>query len=169
MKEKIQQLLNEQIKLEIESSFAYLHMASDAQQQGYDGISDFLFKHAEEERFHMIKLVKFLNDRDGEAHIPDVIVPRKEYNSFQEMFKLVYEHEVHVTNQIHQIVEISLQEKDYATHNFLQWYVTEQLEEEKLFKSILDKFKIIGDDRAGLYMFDRDINSITVEVDEQPE
>ena len=168
MKEKIQNLLNEQIKLEIESSFAYLEMASYAQQQGYDGISEFLYKHAEEERFHMIKLVKFLNDRDGIAQIPDVTVPRKSYSTFQEMFRIVYEHELHVSHQIHQIVEIALQEKDYSTHSFLQWYVNEQLEEEKLIKTILDKFKIIGEDRAGLYLFDRDIAGITVEVDEQP-
>jgi len=78
------------------------------------------------------------------------------------MFEKLFEHEVYVSNSINELVHISLQEKDYATHNFLQWYVAEQIEEEAVARTILDKINMIGDDKGGLYLFDRDIENLTV-------
>ena len=78
------------------------------------------------------------------------------------MFEKLFEHEVYVSQSINELVHISLQEKDYATHNFLQWYVAEQIEEEAVARTILDKINMIGDDKGGLYLFDRDIENLTV-------
>ena len=78
------------------------------------------------------------------------------------MFELLLKHEIFVSESINELVHISLQEKDYATHNFLQWYVAEQIEEEAVARTILDKVNMIGDDKGGLYLFDRDIQQLTV-------
>jgi ferritin len=78
------------------------------------------------------------------------------------MFEALYKHEVFVSDSINDLVHIALSEKDYATHNFLQWYVAEQIEEEAQAKLILDKINLIGDDKGGLYLFDRDIQQLTV-------
>ena len=74
------------------------------------------------------------------------------------------EHEIAVTQSINDLVDICLQEKDYTTHNFVQWYVSEQLEEEALARTVLDKLKLIGGDKGGMYMFDRDLENSTITV-----
>ena len=79
------------------------------------------------------------------------------------MFEDLYQHELFVSNSINELVHVTLEEKDYATHNFLQWYVSEQIEEEAVARSILDKINLIGNDKGGLYLFDRDVQQITVE------
>jgi ferritin len=87
------------------------------------------------------------------------------------MFEDLYDHEIFVSKSINELVHVALQEKDYATHNFLQWYVAEQMEEEALARTILDKINLIGNDKSGLYLFDRDVQQITVEsaaADTQP-
>ena len=83
-----------------------------------------------------------------------------EFGSFKEMFESLFQHEVKVSKSINDLVDITLQEKDYATRNFLQWYVSEQIEEEALARNILDKIKLIGDDKGGLYLFDNDVKSL---------
>ena len=82
----------------------------------------------------------------------------KTFNSIKSVFESLLEHELNVTDSINNVVDLCLSEKDYTTHNFMQWYVSEQLEEEALARTILDKLKMIGNDKGGLYMFDRDLD-----------
>lgn len=154
---KIEKALNQQVTLEAESSQIYLAMASWAEVEGYNGIATFLYKHSDEERMHMLKLVKFVNERGGHGTIPALKQPAAKYKGVKELFQQVYEHEVHVSAEINKLVDICLKDKDYTTHNFLQWYVSEQIEEEALARQIMDKLKLIGNDQGGLYLFDRDI------------
>ena len=161
--EKMEKALNDQIRVEAESSQVYLSMASWAEVKGLEGIAQFMYKHSDEERMHMLKLVKYVNERGGHAHITDLNAPKTEFGSFQKMFQELYEHEIFVSQSINELVHVALQEKDYATHNFLQWYVAEQIEEEALARTILDKINLIGNDKGGLYLFDRDVQQITVE------
>lgn len=164
LSQKIQDALNGQIIVEAQSSQVYLSMASWAETQGFEGVSQFMYAHSDEEREHMLKLVKFINERGGHAKIAALPAPPVSFGSFKEMFKELLEHEIAVSASINELVDISLQEKDYATHNFLQWYVSEQIEEEALARNILDKINLIGDDKGGLYLFDNDIKRlITVE------
>jgi ferritin len=158
---KIETALNQQVKLEAESSQIYLAMASWAEVEGYEGISAFLFHHSDEERLHMLKLVRFINERGGHAIIPELSKPAAKYKGIKPLFQEVLDHEIHVSNEINKLVDICLKEKDYTTHNFLQWYVSEQIEEEALARKVMDKLKLIGDDKAGHYMFDRDLSSIS--------
>jgi ferritin len=158
----IEKELNHQVKIEAESSQTYLSMACWAENQGLEGIASFMYKQSDEERMHMLKLVKYINERGGHAHITDLKAPKTTFTNFKEMFQELYNHEVFVSESINELVHITLSEKDYATHNFLQWYVAEQIEEEAQAKTILDKISLIGDDKGGLYLFDRDIMQLTV-------
>ncbi|MCT4583076.1 MAG: ferritin [Flavobacteriales bacterium] len=160
LKEKIQTALNKQIELEQSSSQFYLAMASWSESLGLTGTSNFLYKHSDEERFHMLKLIRFVNERGGNALIPGLSQPPKEFDSLSNIFELLLEHELNVTESINNIVDLCLSEKDYTTYNFMQWYVSEQMEEEALARTILDKLQMIGTDKGGLYMFDRDLETM---------
>ncbi len=153
----IEEVLNGQIRVEAQSSQIYLAMASWAEVQGFEGVAQFMYAHSDEERMHMLKLVKFINERGGHAKISELEAPPTQFGSFKEMFQELYKHEVKVSACINDLVDVCLKEKDYATHNFLQWYVSEQIEEEALARNILDKIKLIGDDKGGFYLFDNDI------------
>jgi len=157
---RIEEILNGQIKAEATSSQLYLAMASWADVTGLKGTAEFLYAHADEEREHMLKLVRFVNERGGKAEIPSVELPQKEFESLSQIFSLLLEHEIKVTNMINEVVFVCLEEKDYSTHNFMQWFVAEQLEEEALARDILDKLNMIGNDKAGLYLFDRDLEKL---------
>ncbi len=162
LSKSIEKALNNQIKIEAESSQIYLAMACWAEIKGLEGIASFMYKQSDEERDHMLKLVKFVNERGGHAQISALKAPNVTFKSFKEMFEKLYEHEVFVSESINDLVHISLDERDYASHNFLQWYVAEQIEEEAMARTILDKINLIGDDKGGLYLFDRDIQNLTV-------
>ncbi|MFT3703523.1 MAG: ferritin [Agriterribacter sp.] len=161
---KIEKALNQQVQLEAESSQIYLAMASWAEVEGYNGIADFLYKHSDEERIHMLKLVRFLNERGGHGVIPALPQPSQKYKGVKPLFEQVLNHEVHVSEEINKLVDICLKEKDYTTHNFLQWYVSEQIEEEALARRVIDKLKLIGDDKGGFYLFDRDILTLEAAI-----
>ena len=164
MNERVVKALNDQIEKEASSSQFYLSMASWAENQGLNGTAKFMYSHSDEERFHMLKLVKFVNERGGVAVIPGLGVPQKSFKNLEQIFQLLLEHEIKVTESINNLVDICLQEKDYTTHNFIQWYVSEQLEEEALARTVLDKIKLIGNDKGGLYLFDRDLENSTIQA-----
>jgi ferritin len=163
LSKKLEKALNEQIRIEAESSQTYLSMASWAEVKGLEGVAGFMYGHSDEERMHMLKLVKYVNERGGHAIVSDLKAPETEFGTLTKMLQKLYDHEVYVSQSINELVHVTLEEKDYATHNFLQWYVAEQLEEEALARTVLDKINLIGDDKGGLYLFDRDIQQLTVE------
>lgn len=165
MNKKIEALLNDQIKYEANASMHYLAMASWADAEGYNGIAEFFYAQSEEERVHMIKLVKFVNERGGKVVVSALVKPQASYNSLLELFEAFLKSEMFVTEQINHVIYECLNVKDYNVHNFMQWYVTEQLEEEAVARTLLDKLNIIGDDKSGHYMFDRDINTIATSLD----
>ena len=168
LKQKIETALNKQIELEASSSQFYLSMASWAETVGLNGTSSFLYNHSDEERQHMLKLVKFINERGGKAVIPALTQPPTSFKDIKEIFESLLEHELNVTDSINNVVDICLQEKDYTTHNFMQWYVSEQLEEEALARNIIDKLNMIGNDKGGLYLFDRDLEMLAAKATPEP-
>jgi ferritin len=93
--------------------------------------------------------------------VPEIKAPREKFKSLGDIFEDLLKHEIKVSSEINKIVDAALLEKDYATHNFLQWYVQEQMEEERLARTVLDKFKLIGADKGGLYMFDRELAELS--------
>ncbi|MBL7861996.1 MAG: ferritin [Cyclobacteriaceae bacterium] len=154
----IQDALNKQVQMEAESSQAYLAMASWSEiQPGLQGVTDFFYQQSDEERSHMLKLIRFINERGGFALTPALEQPIVTFKSIKNVFDEFLKHELKVSSSINELVHLSLTEKDYATHNFLQWYVNEQMEEERVARTLTDKLQLVGDDKGGLYLFDRDI------------
>ncbi|TGE27704.1 ferritin [Hymenobacter metallicola] len=154
----VQNALNKQIFMEAQSSQAYLAMASWAEiQPGLDGVTNFFYQQSDEERVHMLKLIRYVNERGGFALVPALPQPVVTFQSLKRVFEDFLKHEIAVSESINELVGLTLQERDFATHNFLQWYVSEQLEEEALARTLNDKLELVGDDKSGIYMFDKDI------------
>lgn len=151
----IEDILNAQVEKEGYSSSLYLAMASWAESEGYAGISQWLYAQAEEEHIHMLKLLHYINDSGGHAIVPAFKKPPVDYTDVHKLFEMVYSHEQHITAAINEIVALTINEKDYTTHLWIQWYINEQIEEEKNSRTILDKLKLLG--KESLYVFDRDI------------
>jgi ferritin len=160
MNARVEEALNKQLHKESFSSHMYLAMASWTENQGLEGSAKFLYQHSDEERQHMLKLVRYINERGGKAIIPNLAKPEITFDSMLSMYESLLQHEIGISNSIGELVHICLEEKDYSTYNFLQWFVSEQMEEEALARSILDKLRMIGNDKSGLYLFDRDINGL---------
>ncbi len=154
---KLETAIIEQIKAEEESSRLYLSMASWCEVNGFAGAAQFLFEHATEERMHALKLLSYVNDRGGHAKILALEEPASSFNSLQQVFEKVLEHEILVTSLINNLVDISMQEKDFTTLNFLQWFVMEQIEEESLARSIIDKFKLVEGEKGGMFHIDKEL------------
>jgi len=166
LKAKIEDICNRQIEREGYSSNLYLAMASWAETAGYAGIAQWLYSQADEERMHMLKFVKYINERGGKAIIPAFKKPGIEYKNIDEMFREVLKHEQFITASINEIVALTLEEKDFSTYNFLQWFVSEQVEEESSVQAIIDKLQLVG--KNNMYAFDRDIMKLrTSESDAQ--
>ena len=157
---KIEKALNEQLKIEAFSSQYYLAIASWAENKGLNGTADFFYQQSDEERTHMLRVLKFINERGGVAVVGEIQKPNISFNSITEVFDQFLKHEQMVTQKIHDIVAICLEEKDHATNNFMQWFVSEQIEEEALVRTLIDKLRLIGEEKSGLYFFDRDLLSV---------
>lgn len=154
----LQEALNKQLKHEAMSSQIYLAMASWADiQPGLQGVTQFFYDQSEEERQHMLKIMMYINERGGFGVVPSLEQPIITFQSLTRVFEEFLKNEIGVSESINDIVHLALQEKDYATHNFLQWYVAEQIEEERLARTLNEKLEMIGSDKSGLYLFDRDI------------
>lgn len=163
---KIEDILNLQIEKEGYSSNLYLAMATWCEANGYAGIAQWMYAQAEEERVHMLKIVNYMAERSAHAIIPAFKEPPKNQKGIQEMFDAVLEHEQYISASINDIVALTIDEKDFTTQNWVQWFVNEQIEEEAQVQAILDKLKLLGD--HNMYMFDRDIMSMRDEEgDEQ--
>lgn len=154
----VELILNEQIKKEGYSSNLYLAMASWAETEGLAGVAQWLYAQAAEELMHMMKFLHYINERGGKAIIPSFDQPPAQFEGIKKLFAQVLEHEQYISASINDIVALAIKENDFATHNWIQWFVTEQVEEEASVQAIIDKLKLIGD--SNMYMFDRDIMSL---------
>jgi len=158
LKKKIEDICNRQVEREGYSSNLYIAMASWAETNGYSGVAAWLYSQSDEERLHMLKFIKYINERGGKAVMPALKKPAAEFKSVEDVFKEVLKHEEFVTASINEIVALTLEEKDFNTHNFLQWFVMEQVEEEASVRLVLDKVRLVG--KNNMYEFDRDVLSL---------
>lgn len=160
MKENIELLLNDQIELEAFSSFQYLAMAAWLESEGYQGAAKFMARQADEEMAHMKKVFNYVVEAGGRAIIPAIEKPQEIFDSVKDIFVMALNHEKKVTDAIHSIVFESQESRDFRTFNFMQWYVSEQLEEEALFTTIIDKIKLLEKDGASFYHLDLELQSL---------
>jgi ferritin len=154
--------LNDQMTNEAHNAQIYLAYGSWAAEKGYDGISNFLFRHANEERNHMMKFLEYILKRGGKVVVTAIPDPGPDPANVNDCFEKVFTSEVANTTKIYDIVNMSMAEKDWATWNFMQWFVKEQTEEETLAMDLLDKIKISGGPNANndvLYSLDRDLGT----------
>lgn len=157
LSKKVEAALNQQIIYEAYAASSYLSMASWSEKEGYRGSTAFFYTQSEEEREHMLKLVHYINQTGGHARVAAIKEPPHVYKSLKDVFEIALQQEIDVSKSINKLVELSFDTGDFATFNFLQWYVAEQHEEEHLFTSILDLLKIAGSEGKNLLIADNEI------------
>lgn len=165
--EKMEKALNDQMTSEAFQAQVYLSYASWAEVSGYPGIAEFLYKHMNEERKHMFKFLKYINNRGGEAKIQAIGAPPPNPKGVKDCLEKTLQHEIDNSMAIDKIVSLALEERDWATFNFGQWFVQEQIEEETLIKQLLDKYFLSAgrpNDDSNLYELDKDLATASQEV-----
>lgn len=166
IKKSIEDICNRQVQREGYSSVLYLAMASWTETQGYSGIADWLYLQAEEEKMHMLKFIRFINERGGHAILPSFEQPPTKFKDITSLFDEVLKHEQYISESINDIVAKATEEKDFPTLNWIQWFVSEQIEEEASVQTIIDKLRLVG--THNIYMFDRDILSLRADASAAP-
>ena len=167
LSKKVQTALIKQMTKEAHASQIFLSYGCWADVEGYGGIANFLYRHSQEERNHMIKFMRYILDRGGEAKVEAIPAPPANPKNLTDCFNKVFQHEVDNTTSIYELVDLALEEKDWATWNFMQWFVKEQIEEEKLALELIDKLKIAGGDSAtdeSLFNLDKSLETAPDEV-----
>ncbi|XZF13883.1 ferritin [Chitinophagaceae bacterium MMS25-I14] len=160
LSDSLRTALNAQMTKEAHAAQIYLSYGAWANSEGYDGISNFLFRHAQEERNHMMKILEYILERGATAQIDAIPAVADNPANVQDCFEKVFQQEVDNTRSIYSVVKMSLQEEDWVTWNFMQWFVKEQAEEETLALNLLDKVKIAGGNNAtdeALYVLNREL------------
>ncbi|MEQ9891615.1 non-heme ferritin [Pectobacterium aroidearum] len=162
LKKEMIQKLNEQLNLEFYSANLYLQMSAWCGDKGFEGASSFLKIHSQEEMQHMQRLFDYLDDTGSLPVLGAIAAPPIDFDSLADVFKQTYEHEQLITAKINELAHAAMALQDYSTFNFLQWYVAEQHEEEKLFRSILDKLALVKASEGGLFFIDQDLKKMSV-------
>lgn len=156
---KIQNALNEQLNAEFYSSYFYLSMSAYFESKDLQGFAQWFRLQADEEYAHAMKIFDYIYQIGGEVKLIKIDGPKTDWDSFLEVFQDTYEHEQKVTKSINDLLELSYTEKDHATVNFLQWFVSEQVEEEATAQQNVKKMEMIGDNKAGLFMIDKELGA----------
>ena len=157
LSEKIVEALNEQINKEIYSAYLYLSMSAYSEYIGLKGFANWFMVQYQEEMEHAMKIYRYINDHGAQVKLKAIEKPPAEFGSPIEMFEKTLEHEKFVTKSINDLVDLAIKENDHATQIFLQWFVTEQIEEEANDNEIIAKLKLVGKEGNGLFMIDKEL------------
>ena len=155
--EKMEKALNGQLNAELYSSYHYLSMNAYFKSVNLDGFANWMYFQAQEELTHSLKFYDFINQRGGKVKLLQVEAPPTDWDSPLAVFEATLEHEQKVTGLINELVEMALAEHDHATNIFLQWFVSEQVEEEESVTGVLEQLKLMGEAKGGLFMIDREL------------
>ena len=162
LNQRIQDAFNEQINAELYSSYLYLSMSGYFESQTLAGMANWMRIQAQEELIHAMKFFDFINERNGRVVLSQLDTPTTEWDGSLNAFENALKHEQKVTSLINELVDLSLSEKDHASNTFLQWFVTEQVEEESSVQMIVDKLKLVGDNGVAMYMLDGELAQRTL-------
>lgn len=154
---KVLDAFNKQINAELYSEYLYLSMASHFESESLKGMANWMRIQASEERIHAMKFFEFILDRNGKVTLTQIDAPPTSWKSPLAVFEDAYNHELKVTGLINNLANISLEEKDHASHQFLEWFVNEQVEEESAALAIVDQLKLVGDNGVAIYMIDKEL------------
>ncbi len=157
LSDRMQKGLNAQMIAELYSSYLYLSMNAYFKSVNLDGFGNWMYAQAQEELMHAMKFYEFINQRGGRVILAPIEAPPTEWEGPMAVFEDTLKHEQKVTGLINDLVEVALEERDHATQIFLQWFVTEQVEEEDSVGNVLEQLKLLGDAKGGLFMMDREL------------
>jgi ferritin len=157
--EKIQQALNDQLNAELTAYYTYLSVSAYFDDQDLKGFAAWMRHHSDEEMVHAMKVHDFINSRRGRVKLQAIAQPKIEWESALAAFEDALKHEQHVTFLINKLVDLSIAESDHATNSFLQWFVDEQVEEERIVDAVIQDLKRVGDYGPGLFLLDRELGS----------
>lgn len=157
--EKMEQALNEQVNQEFYSAYLYLAMSSYCNTIGLPGFSHWMRMQYEEENMHVTKMCDYILNQGGALHLKAIQEPEQEFGIPLDVMKKTLEHEQMITGLINKLMDLAVEERDYATQTFLQWYVTEQVEEESNVNDILAPLRMVGEDKGGLMMIDQQLSA----------
>ncbi len=158
LKEKLQKALNDQINAEMYSSYLYLSMESYFQSISLGGFASWMRGQVQEELMHGMKFYDFVVERGGRVTLDTIAKPEAQWKSPLDAFEAILNHEQHVTDLVNELVNLAISEKDHATNIFLQWFVSEQVEEEATVGGIVDRLRLIKDNPSGLFMLDTELS-----------
>ncbi len=157
LSEKMEKALNKQVNAEFYSAYLYLSMAAYFESVDLSGCANWMYAQTQEEMIHGMKIYDFINERGGRVKLATIEAPQTEWESPLAVFEHAYAHEQHVTSLINDLMNLAIEEKDHATQIFLQWFVTEQVEEEASANEVVQKLKLAGTSSGGLFMVDREL------------
>jgi ferritin len=157
LKKKMLKALNDQVNAEMFSSYLYLSMEAYFQSTGLAGFANWMQAQVQEEMMHGMKFYGFIHERGGKVTLEAIAKPESAWASPLDAFEAIQKHEEHVTSLINNLVDLAISEKDHATNNFLQWFVSEQVEEEASVGAVVDKLRLIQDNPSGLFMMDAEL------------
>ena len=166
LSKKLHEALNAQINAELWSAYLYLSMSMDAEAKGLKGVANWFYIQFQEEQDHARIFMNYILSRDAEVTLRPIAEVRTSWASPLEMFQDTLAHEKEVTAMINNLAAIAAEDKDYASSNMLVWFVDEQVEEEQTAADIIGELKMIGEDKLGLYMIDKELGARTYEVAE---
>jgi ferritin len=151
--------LNAHLNKELYSANLYLNMSSAAAAMGFRGAAIWFMVQYQEEMAHFMKFYTYINSQGEQAVVKDMVAPPASFATMLDMFEKTLQHEQSVTRWINELTELAVGEKDHATRIFLQWFITEQIEEEENDREIIAKLKLIGDNGYGLLMLDNELGT----------
>jgi ferritin len=159
IKQRMQSAMNEQIQHELSSAYLYLAMAADLHAKSLDGMAQWMKVQAQEELVHAMRFYDHIVSRNGRVELKELPKPAGEWASPLAAFQAAYEHEQFITGRIDELVKLAREENDNAGWTMLQWFVTEQIEEESSTSKVVDMLSLIGDSGHGLLMADRELGT----------
>lgn len=159
LSKKMEKALNEQINAEFHSAYVYLSLAAYFESRNLDGFAAWMEAQASEEVEHAMKFYGYVNSRGGRVQLTAIEGPKTEWDNVLDGFQTALGHEQKITGCINKLVDLANKENDHASHQFLMWFVSEQVEEEESVGRIVEKLKLIGDSPSGTYMMDRELGA----------
>jgi ferritin len=153
----VEEALNKQVNREFYSAYLYLAMSSYFENENLGGFAHWMRVQSREETVHAMKIFKYISERGGRAELLAIAVPKAKWASAGKVFEEVYAHEQKVTDMISTLVELAIREKDHATFEMLQWFVKEQVEEERQASDLLAQVRMVGDTPGHLIYIDRHV------------
>ena len=153
----MEKALNRQLNAEFQSAYVYLSMAGYFESADLTGMANWMKVQAQEESAHAMKIYQYVIDRDGRVQLLAIDQPQTEWSSPEDVYQSVLGHEQEISAKINSLVALALDEKDHSTHNFLQWFVAEQIEEEATARDVLAQVRLVGNNGQGLFLLDREL------------